>query len=78
MSALKSALKGSWALILGSSSGMGAGVGRALAKAGVNIAGAVQLHSSSEDTDKYPLGIEMAVATPAGEHGMIMLGPPGS
>ena len=45
---------------------------------GVNIAGAVQLHSSSEDTDKYPLGIEMAIATPAGEHGMIMLGPPGS
>lgn len=34
-----SALKGSWALILGSSSGMGAGVGRAFAKAGVNIAG---------------------------------------
>lgn len=30
---------GEWSLILGSSSGMGAGVGRALAKAGSNIAG---------------------------------------
>lgn len=40
---------------------------------GENVAGAVQLHDVSGETNRAPVGIECNVATPAGEHGLILL-----